>query len=138
MENNSIQPPYTGWEITLNKKMLIENDDIFKKLLDNYPLICTNTQENIVAIIRKSHPKRYAEPQNTEYLYLLSIYTVATWRHFYLPSNRAYQSIEMTGSTICIHTDKGIKMTSFENLDSYPVLWDQTEDNRRLFFEETT
>lgn len=128
-------PLFTGWELNLDKNLLIKKDIIYKALYHFYPLIGINSDESIIAIIRKSDTKKYRKPDGPDFLMLLTIYTSSTWRHFYLPNNEDYTGIEVLDRHIYIKTARVIKVTTFAELNRYPIFIDQTEENRRLLFE---
>lgn len=48
------------------------------------------------------------------------------------------EDVYVIENIIFIKTNKNIKITTFDRLNKYPVFWDQTEGNRRDFFERLT
>lgn len=135
MKNINVENSLTGWEIDINQNLQIEKNDKFKLLLNHYPLMGINENGSMIALIRKSHPRKYKEAKTNKYIPLLSIYTSTAWRHFYLPKNLIYENIYINDDIIFIKTNKTVKITTFNRINDYPLFLDQTEENRRLAFE---
>jgi hypothetical protein len=65
----------------------------------------------------------------------LSVYSDVTWRHFYLPNNQKYLSLDIVKNRMIIVTEEVSKMITFAELNRVPILFDYSEINRRVFFD---